>query len=362
MSLIALGTSSDACLERIASEIEQLIPNEDLFCSIHRLVDGKLRYAAAPNIGDSYCSAIDGLEAGEHVGSCGSSAFRRESIFVTDIESDPLWDGFKELALSLGLRACWSFPILSSYDSVLGVFGVYFGNKKSVDPDVTELIQRFCALASLVLERELNESKARELNKALKCNSHRFESFAQAMPDLVLVLDQRGNYVDIYGSEVNSLILPPNLLKGCNLADVLGPAKASARMSIIDQSLLEQKRVVFEYELDVQTGVRVFEALVSPIKNYNLEEPSLAHVIWVAQDITDRKNADDTIRKLSFYDAVTSLPNRRLVKERIVSQLQKAHDKSLYGAVFYIDLNDFKRINDAVGASGGDASIAEVSK
>jgi len=58
------------------------------------------------------------------------------------------------------------------------------------------------------------------------------------MPDLVL-LDQRANYVDIYGSEVNSLMLQPNLLKVRNLADVLAPAKASAMMSIIDQSLLE---------------------------------------------------------------------------------------------------------------------------
>lgn len=362
ISLIALGSPSDACLERIAIDIERLTPDEAVYCSIHRVVDGKLRYAAAPNIGDSYCSAIEGLVIGEHVGSCGSSAFRKEPVIVADIANDPLWVGFRELALSHGLRACWSFPILSSYDSVLGVFGVYFGETKAADPEVIELIQRFCALASLVLERELNEGKAKELNKALKYNSHRFESFAQAMPDLVLVLDQRGSYVDIYGSELSSLMLPPNLLKGRNLMDVLAPAKASAMMSVIDQCLREQKRVVFEYELDVQTGVRVFEARVSPIKNYNLEEPGLDHVIWVAQDVTDRKSADDTIRRLSFYDAVTSLPNRRLVKERIVSQLHKALDRSLYGALFYIDLNDFKRVNDAVGASGGDALVAEVAK
>ena len=53
---------------------------------------------------------IDGIAIGPSVGSCGTAAYRRERVCVSDIASDPLWDAYRELALQAGLRACWSTP------------------------------------------------------------------------------------------------------------------------------------------------------------------------------------------------------------------------------------------------------------
>ena len=61
---------------------------------------------AAPNLPASYNQAIDGAAIGPHSGSCGTAAFRRQLVIVEDIESDPLWDNYRDLARPHGLRAC----------------------------------------------------------------------------------------------------------------------------------------------------------------------------------------------------------------------------------------------------------------
>src|SRR5690606_28810411 len=67
--------------------------------------------AAAPSLPQAYRTAIDGLEVGPAAGSCGTAAHRESRVVVTDIERDPLWAEYRELARLYGLAACWSEPI-----------------------------------------------------------------------------------------------------------------------------------------------------------------------------------------------------------------------------------------------------------
>lgn len=90
------------------------------------LVDGgHLRHGAAPTLPPAYCEAIDGLAYGPVAGSCGTAAHYGRPIYVTDIENDPLWADYKQLALEHGLRACWSTPIFDDDRAVLGTFAIY---------------------------------------------------------------------------------------------------------------------------------------------------------------------------------------------------------------------------------------------
>src|ERR1700733_10452750 len=93
-----------------------------LLCSVLLLdADGKtLRHGAAPALPKQYSQSIDGLQIGACVGSCGTAAFRRQPVIVSDIATDPLWADFRHLALAHGLRACWSTPITSQDGGVLG--------------------------------------------------------------------------------------------------------------------------------------------------------------------------------------------------------------------------------------------------
>ena len=70
-----------------------------------------VRHGAAPSLNETFIRAIDGQPIGPKAGSCGTAAYRKEPVYVTDIASDPLWEDYRDIALAHGLRACWSTPI-----------------------------------------------------------------------------------------------------------------------------------------------------------------------------------------------------------------------------------------------------------
>src|SRR2546425_5963207 len=113
-----------------------------------------LRRGAGPRFPEAFMAAVDGVEIGPAVGSCGTAAYRKEQVIVSDIATDPLWANYRELALAYGLRSGWSTPILSSDGSVLGVFGIYGREPRSPTPQHHHTIKQITHLASVAIERK----------------------------------------------------------------------------------------------------------------------------------------------------------------------------------------------------------------
>ncbi|MGE5563014.1 MAG: ATP-binding protein [Bacillota bacterium] len=131
--------------------------------------DGRhLRHGAAPSLADEYNAAIDGIEIGPSVGSCGTAAFTAEPVFVSDIAEDPLWADFKDLALAHDLRACWSIPILSGTGAVLGTFAMYHRQPRQPVEEDLALVSLITNTAAMVIERKRAEAALRELNETLE--------------------------------------------------------------------------------------------------------------------------------------------------------------------------------------------------
>jgi diguanylate cyclase (GGDEF)-like protein/PAS domain S-box-containing protein len=94
---------------------------------------------------------------------------------------------------------------------------------------------------------------------------------------------------------------------------------------------------------------------------YSLDSDTMPHMSGIVQDITARKQAEDTIYELAYYDPLTHLPNRRLMLDRLKQALVSRKLKTRYGAIVFIDLNDFKTLNDTKGHEIGDLLLIEVS-
>jgi diguanylate cyclase (GGDEF)-like protein/PAS domain S-box-containing protein len=95
---------------------------------------------------------------------------------------------------------------------------------------------------------------------------------------------------------------------------------------------------------------------------YSLDEDTMPHMSGIVQDITERKKAEETIYELAYYDPLTHLPNRRLMLDRLKQALISRKLKSRYGAVLFIDLNDFKTLNDTKGHDIGDLLLIEIAR
>lgn len=96
---------------------------------------------------------------------------------------------------------------------------------------------------------------------------------------------------------------------------------------------------------------------ITAVKGGNGE---LTHYVATMNDITMRKQAEEKIRNLAFYDSLTQLPNRRLLNDRLEQTMSASKRSGRYGALMFLDLDNFKPLNDAHGHDVGDLLLVEV--
>jgi PAS domain S-box-containing protein len=173
LELIAEGAGLETVLETLVRTVEQRSVHGAIASILLLDDDGlHLRHGAAPSLPESYNRAIDGLIVGAAAGACGTAAQRRGAVIVTDIASDPLWEGYRELALRHGLRACWSAPILAKDERVLGIYAVYHRQPQRPSAADLQVIDVLSRTAAIAIEAKRAERQERvlieELNHRVK--------------------------------------------------------------------------------------------------------------------------------------------------------------------------------------------------
>jgi PAS domain S-box-containing protein len=158
LALLARGAPLGEALELLTGVIEE--HSSGMLASI-LLLDpgGRLDHGAAPSLPAAFSAALDGIPIGPAAGSCGTAAYRGETVIVADIDADPLWADYRELALSHGLRACWSTPIFGSDGGVLGTFALYYREPRAPDPRELSLIEAAAHIARVAIERHRSEEE-----------------------------------------------------------------------------------------------------------------------------------------------------------------------------------------------------------
>lgn len=184
---VVLNAPLRETLEAIITTVERLSTSGVLGSVLLLSEDGKqLLHGAAPSLPGAYNDAIDGIAVGPAVGSCGSAIYRGEPVFVNDIANDPLWADFKELALSHGLRACWSNPIRSVSGEIVGTFAMYHREVREPTPSDLEIVEFVVRTAGLVIDRARSEF-------AVKRGEARYRQIVEGAEDFAIVtMDAHG--------------------------------------------------------------------------------------------------------------------------------------------------------------------------
>ncbi|GAA0330699.1 hypothetical protein GCM10009087_46130 [Sphingomonas oligophenolica] len=152
LEMVAKGEGLKRTTDRLCVEVERMVP--DIICSV-LTVDhaGLLHPLSGPSLPESYSAALDGLAIGPNTGSCGTAAYLQAPVSVTDIEHDPLWANYKQLALPLGFKACWSSPICGSQGRVLGTFAFYYRRHRGPSEIEEKIVGTCLHLCAIALER-----------------------------------------------------------------------------------------------------------------------------------------------------------------------------------------------------------------
>lgn len=163
LEMIARGQPLAKVLDALTQLMEQQL--NDISASVLLMEEGadRLRHGSAPSLPDTYVKLIDGVEIGPRVGSCGTAAWRQSRVIVSDIENDPLWHSFADLALVFGFRACWSTPIMAPDGEVLGTFALYARSVREPTEQELELMAVATDIAGIAIERTRSEERIRHM-------------------------------------------------------------------------------------------------------------------------------------------------------------------------------------------------------
>ena len=189
----------------------------------------------------------------------------------------------------------------------------------------------------------------------------RLRTLVETIPDMVWLKDPNGVYLECNPVFERFVGAPEAEIIGKTDHDFVDKELADFFRENDQKAVIANRPCVNEewltFAVDKYHGL--FETIKTPLRDV---EGNLVGVLGIARDITSRKTAEDEIRQLAFFDSLTGLPNRRLLLDRLQHALATSARSGRKGALLFIDLDNFKFLNDALGHDKGDLLLCEVAR
>jgi len=290
--MLASGKQGNEIYDAICSMYEEANPG--MRASILRLVGNKLFHCSDQSLPREYSKAVNGVEIGACVGSCGTAAFMGKSVIVGDIETDPLWAPFKGLALPHNLRACWSEPIIGTDGKVLGTFAMYFDHPNMPSEKDIEEIKNASGLVAVSMEKESREAL---LNK------------------LSLVIHQAGESIVITDEHANIEFVNPAFeeITGYSANEAIGQNPRILNSGQHDMTFYKvmwdtitkgdtwQGRIICKKKDESFYPAML---MISPLRNKSGE---ITHYVSLQQDISEYENLEEQFNQAQKMEAMGTL-------------------------------------------------------
>jgi PAS domain S-box-containing protein len=366
LEMIATGVALEHILNVLCQIIEEYRPGTLASVLLLRPDGVHLESIAGPSLPTGWRQEMEKLPIGPCAGSCGTAAYRGSAVIVSDIASDPLWDvpEHRAAALSHGLRASWSNPILSSEGKVLGTFCIYERETRSPNSHDLEVIEKATYLARVAIERDRAEMD-------LRTSEEKYRDLINASPDAICVMDADGKCLLVNPAGVELAGRPESELIGSSIAETYLPEERHLFKDRVDKLKAEGsfrferkflrkngEIIPVEVSLSALRG-RYYQAIIRDISQRKWREALLAGENRVLEMVAKGDSLADILDELCLLveeqssDVLASIllvdPNGKQLRHGAAPNLPKTYTEAIDGAF----------IGPAVGSCGTAAYRAE---
>ncbi|NTV70264.1 MAG: sensor domain-containing diguanylate cyclase [Azonexaceae bacterium] len=263
--------------------------------------------------------------------------------FIAKEDQDTFYRYSQQLALSEGLHTC----DLRMVNSGKTTFWVRLNSVR--EPGIDDKPVYRTTFGDI--------SQSKRLEEALREQEAFFHLIAENLSDFIAVLDPEGrrlynspSYHQFFGSVSD--------LHGTNSFAEIHPDDRERVTKVFMETVRSGEGRQIDYRFVLADGsIREMESRGSVIKN---KEGQVVRVVVVSHDVTERKRLQEQVHKMAFHDPLTRLPNRRLFGDRLTQVISASSRSACYGALIFLDLDNFKPLNDTYGHDVGDLLLIQV--
>ncbi len=288
LEMIASGKPLNSIFESIIRIFEERYPR--MRASILLIENDELHLGAAPSLPDEYNMAIEGLKIGPMVGSCGSAAYLKKRVIVSDIATDPRWAPYTSVALPHKLLACWSEPVFTSDGEVRGTFGMYYDQICS--PSEAELadIATAARLAGIAIERDEKIGELRKLSRAIEQAGE------------VITITDRDGLIEYTNPAFTKLT-------GYDANEAIGKLPRLVRDAHRYEEIQEKLRINGVWQgkvIETRKDGSIYPAMltISPIRN---ESGEITHYVGVHEDLSEIELMEERFQQAQKMEAIGTL-------------------------------------------------------